>query len=158
MLNSDAQIATLLKANKSVYGTHNPRTVTKSTHKERNYTLIDSSKNIYQLYVRQSNRNPSDFSAGLSILDEKGMHHTLTRYNGSSHDHPNTIEGTRTGYNCHIHTSTERYIKAKLKPEGYAENTQRYHSIDGALHCIVVDCNISGIATVADQPLLFRLP
>lgn len=157
MLISDAQIATFLRTRKSIFGTHNPRTVKKSTHKERNYTLIDESKNIYHLYVRQSNKNPTDFSAGLSIIDDKGIHHTLTRYNGASHDHPNSIEGTKTGYNCHIHTSTERYIKAKLKAEGHAEPTNRYHSINGALHCIVTDCNILGIETEADLPLLFRL-
>ena len=42
-------------------------------------------------------------------------------------------------------------VKANRKAEGFAEATSRYTSIDGALHCLVADCKISGIQTKSDN-------
>ena len=75
---------------------------------------------------------------------------TLKRYNGSSHNHPNKLENVKLGYNCHIHIATEKYILANRKAEGFAEVTDRYDSLEGALHCLVNDCKISGINTLPD--------
>lgn len=96
-----------------------------------------------------------DFSCGLSWVASNGETLTLCRYNGSSHDHPNHLENERTGYNCHIHKTTERYIKANRKPEGFATATEKYYSLKGALHCLTHDCNISGLQTEQDMPKLF---
>ncbi len=85
-----------------------------------------------------------DFSCGISWVSPSGEVLTLKRYNGPNHDHPNHLEKTRVGYNCHIHIATEKYIKANKKAEGFAEATKRYNSLDGALHCLITDCKISG--------------
>jgi len=57
---------------------------------------------------------------------------------------------------CHIHQATERYLQARLKPEGFAQATDTYKTCDGALHRLVSDCNIEGLETQADHPELFR--
>ena len=92
-----------------------------------------------------------DFSCGISWVSPSGEVLTLKRYNGPSHDHPNHLEKTKVGYNCHIHIASEKYIKANKKPEGFAEATKRYITLDGALHCLVTDCKISGIQTNMDS-------
>lgn len=75
----------------------------------------------------------------------------MKRYNGPNHDHPNHLEKVRLGYTCHIHIATEKYIKANRKAEGFAEATKLYNTVEGALHCLVTDCKISGIQTSSDK-------
>ena len=158
---TDEKINDLLKCPKQL---NNPmaRSKNKDGHEQYNFTATatDGSGHIFEIYKRQNLREgmEDDFSCGISWIAPNGEPLTLRRYNGSSHDHPNQIEQTRIGYNCHIHIATERYIKANKKPEGFAEVTNRYNSISGALHCLVKDCNISGIKTSPDntlQPKLF---
>lgn len=91
-----------------------------------------------------------DFSCGISWIAPNGETLTLKRYNGPGHDHTNRLEKVRLGLNCHVHIATEKYIKANKKAEGFAEVTDRYNSVEGALHCLVVDCKISGISTTPD--------
>ena len=92
-----------------------------------------------------------DFSCGISWVAPNGEILTLKRYNGSSHNHPNHLEKLNLGYNCHTHIATEKYIKANRKPEGFAEVTKRYNTLNGAFDCLVKDCKISGINTEPDD-------
>jgi len=64
---------------------------------------------------------------------------------------PNHLEKEKLGFTCHIHFTTEKYMKANRKPEGYAQATNRYKTIDGALHCLITDCKISGLNTHPDD-------
>src|SRR5438132_9774066 len=80
----------------------------------------------------------------------------LVRYNGASHPHPNRLEGNRIDFVPHIHRATERYLRANLKPEGFAENTTRYTTLSGALHELVNDLHVTGLDTKPDHPELFR--
>ena len=50
-----------------------------------------------------------------------------------------------------IHIATEKYLRANRKAEGFAEATKRYNSVEGALHCLVTDCKITGIQTTPDD-------
>ena len=127
----------------------------KDGHEQVNYTAValDGTNHEFEIYKRQNLRNgmEDDFSCGISWIAPNGETLTLKRYNGSSHDHPNRLEKNKLGLNCHIHFATEKYIKANLKPEGFAEVTDRYNSLDGALHCLVLDCKIKGINTIPDS-------
>lgn len=158
---TDDKIKSLLKSPKKLT---NPmsRCKNKDGHEQFNFSAIatDGSGHIFEVYMRRNLREgmEDDFSCGISWIAPNGEILTLSRYNGSSHDHPNHLEQTRVGYNYHIHTATERYIKANKKAEGYAEATTRYNSVQGALYCLVLDCNITGIKTTPDdaiQPKLF---
>ena len=131
------------------------RSKNKVGHEQINYKVISTagSDNAFELYKRQNLREgmEDDFSCGLSWIAPSGETLTLTRYNGPSHNHPNRIENEKLGYNCHIHVATEEYIKANLKAEGFAKITKEYNSVEGALHCLVKDCNITGINTSPDD-------
>ncbi len=120
-----------------------------------NYKVValDDSGNEFEVYKRQNMREgmEDDFSCGISWLSPNGESLTLRRYNGSSHNHPNHLEKEKTGFCCHIHYATEKYIKANRKPEGFAQPTNRYKTLNGALHCLVMDCKIGGIQTEPDD-------
>jgi len=159
---TDDKIAELLSCPKHV---DNPqaRNISKDGHSQINYkvTATDGSESKFEIYVRQNSRKDmdDDFSCGISWVAPNGETLTLKRYNGPSHDHPNHLENTHTGLKCHIHIATEKYIKANRKAEGFAQETDRFKTINGALHCLVVDCKITGIQTTPDsedQPNLFE--
>ncbi len=151
---TDDKIADLLNCPKHLT---NPqaRSKNKDGHEQVNYrvTATDGSGHEFEIYKRQNLREDmeDDFSCGISWIAPNGETLTLKRYNGSNHDHPNHLEKVRLGYICHIHIATEKYIKANRKAEGFAEPTNRYDSIAGALHCLVTDCKIKGISTAPDN-------
>lgn len=151
---TDDKIADLLNCPKHL---NNPqaRSKNKDGHEQVNYkvTATDGSGHEFELYRRQNLRDgmEDDFSCGLSWVAPNGETLTLKRYNGPNHDHPNHLEKVRLGLTCHIHIATEKYIKANRKAEGFAEATDRYNTIEGALHCLVMDCKIKGIQTTPDN-------
>lgn len=153
---TDQKIRELIEMTKRVT---NPTTRTnhKVGHDQKNYTLTSDDGEEFNLYLRQNTMEgmEDDFSCGLSWISETSEVLTLLRYNGSSHDHPNPMEKERTGFNCHIHKATEKYIKAGRKADGFAEATDRYSTLQGALHCLVNDTNITGLKTIPDEKKLF---
>lgn len=159
---TDDKIADLLNCPKRLT---NPqaRKKNKEGHEQVNYRAIasDNSGHQFEIYKRQNLREgmEDDFSCGISWLAPNGETLTLKRYNGPNHDHPNHLEKLRLGYTCHIHMATEKYIKANRKAEGFAMATDRYNTVEGALHCLVLDCKISGMSTTPDdisQTKLFK--
>jgi hypothetical protein len=149
---SDPQIERLLKMPKRV---SNPaaRMVLDANHDKRDYIVqsLDGSEN-FKIFVRQNKTVADDFSCGLMWVSPGGESMILTRYNGSSHEHPNKLEKQTISFDCHIHLATERYIKASMKPESYATRTSAYKTCEGALHALVTDCGITGIQTNPDHP------
>lgn len=114
--------------------------------RQRNYDLESEDGTLsFSLYMRQNLRLKESFSCGLLYLHASGEKITLARYNGCDHEHYNPLDGTRSDNVCHIHRATERYMAAGRKSEHYAESTDRYTDLDGALMAIVEDCKISGI-------------
>ena len=64
----------------------------------------------------------------------------LRRYNGSNHEHINSIENeVVTGF--HIHTATVRYQVNSVREDDYAEPTERYDDVKCALKCLFADAN-----------------
>ena len=75
----------------------------------------------------------------------------LQRYNGRSHEHTNLIERDRfSGF--HVHTATERDQQLGADEDAYAEPTDRYADLHGALQCMFEDC---GFAAEGGQLGLF---
>jgi hypothetical protein len=156
---TDTKINELLTIAKKVL---NPRSrpKEKDMHEQYNYKLHSETEDLeFELYTRQNLREgmEDDFSCGISWLAPNGESFTLKRYNGPSHKHKNQLEGPSLDYKPHIHLSTERYVRANRKAEGFAEETNRYNSLKGAFHCLVTDCNISGINTEPDNASQIKL-
>ncbi len=102
---------------------------------------IDGSK--FKVKIRQSSKNIFDFSIILSYyVPETNKFYNLRRYNGSSHRHTNKIEGNVIEYKFHTHIATERYLRGGFRIEGYAIETDRYHTIEECLIVFLRDCKI----------------
>lgn len=120
------------------------RWVAKGSHREKNFHLsaLRNSEEKYRVFVRVSEHNPDVFSAGLVRVFGSDEALVLARYNGGYHPHRNVVEKTRVPAVCHRHLATERYIKAGLDPDGYAEAIVGYNDVEGALTTLFQHCGI----------------
>lgn len=142
-------LANLLVVPKRVVNPQARRRV-EERYEKLDYEVITSEGDLrFRVYVRQSLNFPDAFSCGIRWLLPSGETLTLARYNGPNHMHG------EIAYECHIHRATEEAIRLGRKPECHAEVTKRYHTVNGALHCLVVDFRIEGLDTAPDQPELF---
>ncbi len=121
----------------------------KQGHSERELDLVGDAGNKFQIRLRQSLSNPFDFSAILCWTPKDSNRLIrLRRYNGRSHSHRNQLEGTiASGF--HVHMLTERYQRSGWREDSYAEATDRYASIQGAIECLMADCHV--VAPIGDQ-------
>jgi len=103
----------------------------------------------FAVSLRQGLINPLDFSAILRAYVTGGADVRLRRYNGKAHWHTNRIEREPRFYDFHIHRLTERYqARVGYKPDGFAERTDRYGDLRGAVDCLFEDC---GFVRPADE-------
>ena len=109
-----------------------------------NLTGADT-ETAYVLYGRQNSEVPEDFRVGLRIRRADSADRLLRTYNGEAHSHNNPLEGERLPKGFHIHTATQRYQARRNRLDGYAEVTDRYNDLRGALSAMLVDCHIAGL-------------
>lgn len=153
---TDEQIQTFLACAKRVL---NPASKTRQDgkHMRRDFRVSSlDGQHEFVLFTRQSTLIDESFSAGLRWMSKTGEEPILLRCNGADHPHGNAIERTRFGAACHVHRATERYIALGKKTESYAEVNSAYSTLEGALHYLVQQANITGLATQPDQPSLFK--
>ena len=114
----------------------------KRGHSEQQLNFIGNASGQFCLIFRQSQINPLDFSVILAVqVPQSNQIFRLRRYNGKSHEHTNHIEDM-TFYDFHIHFATERYQGIGAREDAYAEPTDRYSDLYGALNCLIQDVNI----------------
>lgn len=109
-------------------------TTIKGRHRERQESVRGGNGSGFRLIVRQAMLDLSDFSVilGYEVAETTGLFR-LRRHNGDSHDHSNRLEGSIVrGY--HVHVATERYQLAGFGEDGYAEATNSYEDLIGAIH------------------------
>lgn len=144
------RISELLRMQKRVT---NPNAREKPVHKNfhRDFSVIGETENFrFVIFVRRNTKDPNNFSVGLRWRAPGGAEVILKRYNGPSHPHP------PLGRCCHIHTATEKAIEeGRSKAEYYAEATSRFSTVEGALACLLEDCNVSGLTAMNDEPDMF---
>jgi hypothetical protein len=111
-------------------------------HKRSSIEIARADGSLFIIKLRQNLINVNDFSAILAF-QERGCnkYFKLRRYNGKSHEHSNKLEGEKF-YAFHIYMATQRYQDAGRKEESYAEATNRYTDLRGALKCLLKDCNV----------------
>ncbi len=114
----------------------------KRGHYESHLDVAGVAAGQFRLIFRQSMENPLDFSIILAVrVPQSSKLFRLRRYNGKSHEHTNHIEGV-TFYDFHIHFATERYQEIGAREDTFAEPTDRYSDIEGALACLIADANV----------------
>ncbi len=111
----------------------------KRNHQECQLDCSSVYGNSFRIILRQSTVNVLDFSAILTVrVPQSNRLFRLRRYNGKSHEHTNGLEG-ETFYDYHIHIATERYQELGSREDSYAEITERYNDLYGALGCLFGD-------------------
>jgi len=141
VLLTDEEIAALLAERKVLPHDYLARIQAKPKrgHKERELEIEGDAGSGFRLVVRQSLIEPLDFSAILIFCPrETNQTFRLRRHNGRSHEHTNQLEGD-TFYDFHIHKATERYQDSGLREDSYAERTDRFTDLGGAIDCLLAD-------------------
>jgi hypothetical protein len=139
---TDAEITQLLSEPKPLPVDYQARLQLRprSGHERAELEVRTASGNRFRILLRQSMLNALDFSAILAYTPpSSNLLFRLRRYNGRSHEHTNRLEGA-TFYDFHIHVATERYQALGAKEEAFAEPTDRFADLRGALACLVGDC------------------
>lgn len=143
---TDNEISGLLAVPKMVV---NPRARVKEQRGslQLNYAVQSlAAEAEFEVFVRQSLRDPQGFSCGLIYVPRSSERVTLMRCNGGNHLHINSLENFESiGKCCHIHIATERYMAAGRKPDHYAQPTQLFGEVHGALRTLIEKCNIDGL-------------
>ncbi len=123
-------------------GSKNPPKLFKNARDLRKtQKIIGLSETEYLITIRKAIDNDNNFCIIFSLKLENNNQFILIRYNGNWHRHRNVLEkNILTGF--HIHTTTERYQKAGLKREGYAEGTNRYKDWESGYKRMLRDLNI----------------
>ncbi len=152
---TDAEIAALISEPKQLEAGFRSKLQLrpKQGHKERELDITGVTGSEFRLILRQSLFNILDFSAILAYSGKSSSQlFRLRRYNGKSHEHTNKIE-SQTIYDFHIHFATERYQHSGLREDAYAEATNRYGDLQGALSCLIQDCGL--VLPSNEEELLF---
>ena len=104
--------------------------------------IIGENGNSFRIITRQNKIYPSDFSVILGVINPKtGVLFRLRRYNGMpKRPHYNKIEKQKF-CDYHIHFATERYQERGYDEETFAEGTDRYNNLEGAVRCLIEDAN-----------------
>ncbi|HXU39061.1 MAG TPA: hypothetical protein VN937_22085 [Blastocatellia bacterium] len=154
---TDREIADLLNERKPLPRDYRSRIQArpKRGHKERELDIVGEDGSEFRLIIRQSIFNPLDFSVILAYRDPGSTQLLrLKRYNGKSHEHSNKLEGGGPFYDFHIHTATEHYqLESGLREDGFAQPTDRYSDLQGAIACMQEDCGFDSPPN--SQPSLF---
>lgn len=114
----------------------------KKAHLRAELDVYGENGSKFSIILRRLRADPFDFSAILAYyIPETNVLFRLRRYNGYSHEHTNNIEG-ETFFEYHIHIATERYQLKGLAADKFAEpNGGRYSDLQGAIKCLIEDCN-----------------
>jgi len=140
---TDEEISGLIAERKPLPAHLSPlgQLTTLNQHLRRDFKISATNRREFTVYIRRGLINVMDFSVVLGYqLPHVNRIFRLRRYNGKAHQHTNVIEG-QTFYDYHIHTATERYQRKQgFREESFAEVTNRYLDLEGAIQCMLDDC------------------
>lgn len=142
---TDDEIVALISERKQLpSGFNNPKFISKAEQIEVKLDARGDDGNVFHVIMRQNSDDLDDFSVMLAVrADHGGRLFHLLRYDGKNHEHTNHLESTRrckdTFCAFHIHIATARYQESKYRDDGYAQITDRYTDINGAIRCLLED-------------------
>ncbi|MEA3350365.1 MAG: hypothetical protein U9Q82_07075 [Chloroflexota bacterium] len=117
------------------------RTKPKRGHKEADLDVHGENGSKFRIIIRQSSLDPFDFSVILGYkIPKTNVLFRLRRYNGKSHEHTNKLENMRF-FDFHIHQATLRYQQFGLSEDEYAEVTNEYADLHGAIQSLLTECS-----------------
>ena len=134
---TDQQIAELIDERKVL-----PDDWRTQLDKNNSLYIIGERGNRFRIITNLNTKYPTDFSVILAVVNpKKGADFRIRRYNGMhKRPHNNKIEKQKI-YGYHIRSATERYQERGYDEEAYAEKTDLYNNLEGALRCLIQDTN-----------------
>jgi len=139
---TDIEITKLIKEEKPLPENYQDRLKLKPKrgHKEADLDVFGSNGSKFRIVIRQSEFDPFDFSVVLLYhIPKTNILFRLRRYNGRSHEHTNKLEKTKFD-GCHIHQATLKYQQQGLREDEFAEATNKYADLHGAVQCLLNEC------------------
>jgi len=128
----------------------------KHGHREQELSVQGAEAHEFRIILRQSSIDPLNFSVILSVIvPGTNRIFRLRRYNSKTHQHSNRLEQSDRFYRFHIHQSTERYQEAGWDEDSYAEPTERFADLRGAIKCMFQDCGFI-LPEGGEQLILFE--
>lgn len=132
----------------------------KETFNQRDYPVQGSNGHEFRLIFRSNRLHPQDFSVLLIFKDTDGTEYVLRRHNGTHPSrHTNEYEKRKNLPNAelpicfHRHLATERYQRAGLRIDGYAEQANDYNDIHTARNAMFRDARF--VLPVDSQSAMF---
>ncbi len=108
-------------------------------HLTQDCEIVGEEGSIFQIILRQNLFNPRDFTVILGYkLPDTGRVFRLRRYDSKA-EHKNRIERQRF-IDFHVHHATARYQAYGFDEDGYAEASDRFNDLHGALQCLFTEC------------------
>lgn len=134
---TDQQIAELIDERKVL-----PDDWRTQLDKNNSLYIIGERGNRFRIITNLNTKYPTDFSVILAVVNpKKGADFRIRRYNGMhKRPHNNKIEKQKI-YGYHIRSATEHYQERGYDEEAYAEKTDLYNNLEGALRCLIQDTN-----------------
>ena len=118
-------------------------------HKQRKFSLrgLDDEDKKFSIFLRQSVTHTNSFSCGIEFITGGPSKVRLARYNGPGHVHHNGPEHVHPEirFRPHIHRASEKAYLLGKKLDAFAEETDRFATLPGALQCLIMDFNVSGV-------------
>jgi len=108
-------------------------------HLTQDCEVVGEEGSVFQIILRQNLLYPLDFSVVLGYkLPDTGHVFRLRRYDSKA-EHKNRIE-RQSFTDYHVHQATARYQARGFDEESYAEASDRFTDLHGALQCLFADC------------------
>jgi hypothetical protein len=116
----------------------------KRGHLEASKQVEGADGSKFRLIVRQNRMDVLDFSVILGWDMPSLMRvFKLMRCNGLSHQHRNPLEYQEAFFDYHVHVATERYQLHGSSEEHYAEPTNAYTDLKGAIRHLLTSCSFA---------------
>lgn len=140
---ADAIVERIIREPKYISGKVNPHELSPSEKEGFLMKTVKLECDAYdcRMMIRQCMDRPSNFSVILVYKDFNKNDHVILRLNGNHGRHKNRIEGDVIS-GPHIHKMTERYQVRTTHPDGYAEATDKYTDLTGAINIFMEMANI----------------
>ena len=126
-------------------------------HQQRNFqaVAVDIVEINFGVYMRRNLVIEEDFSCGIEYRPFAGSPLMLARYNGPGHWHRDADKVI--AHRPHIHKASEMAISLGKKPDWFADETDRFETLEGALACLIEDYSLTGIANSMNDNLRLDL-
>lgn len=113
-------------------------------HERAELSLAGINGEAFVIWSRRLLRYPDNWTVGLRWVDAEGRVYRLLRANGPHPSlHRNVLEGEVFDPCYHVHRATERYQRAGLKIDTYAQPTEEFAGMEMALLWLLRETNIT---------------